>query len=92
MWWLDRAQPGARHERHRHHNCDEFFIVIKGLGHIYSDLGEEPSVEGDVVYSPRALLARFNNTRTRTSCWPGLDGRRIDRRFRLRGDPTSHKP
>jgi len=40
-------KPGARHERHRHRNCDEFFIVIKGRGHIYSDLGEEPSVEGD---------------------------------------------
>src|SRR5215831_21147807 len=26
-------KPGARHERHRHHNCDEFFIVIKGRGH-----------------------------------------------------------
>ena len=27
-------KPGARHERHRHHNCDEFFIVLKGHGHI----------------------------------------------------------
>src|SRR5262245_16951320 len=26
-------KPGARHERHRHHNCDEFFIVLKGHGH-----------------------------------------------------------
>src|SRR5262249_48289042 len=26
---------GARHERHRHHHCDEFFIVLKGHGHIY---------------------------------------------------------
>ena len=55
-------KPGARHERHRHHNCDEFFIVIKGRGHIYSDLGEEPSVEGDVVYSPRGCWHGFNNT------------------------------
>jgi mannose-6-phosphate isomerase-like protein (cupin superfamily) len=55
-------KPGARHERHRHHNCDEFFIVIKGHGHIYSDLGEEPSVEGDVVYSPRGCWHGFNNT------------------------------
>ncbi len=55
-------KPGARHERHRHHNCDEFFIVLKGRGHIYSDLGEEPAVEGDVVYSPRGCWHGFNNT------------------------------
>ena len=55
-------KPGARHERHRHHNCDEFFIVLKGHGHIYSDLGEEPSGEGDVVYSPRGCWHGFNNT------------------------------
>src|SRR3954471_5306475 len=46
-------KPGARHENHRHHNCDEFFIVIKGSGHIYTDTGEKPSKEGDVIYSPR---------------------------------------
>jgi mannose-6-phosphate isomerase-like protein (cupin superfamily) len=57
-------KPGARHERHLHRNCDEFFIVIKGKGHIYSDLGEEPSVEGDVVYSPRGCWHGFNNTST----------------------------
>jgi mannose-6-phosphate isomerase-like protein (cupin superfamily) len=55
-------KPGARHERHLHRNCDEFFIVIKGRGHIYSDLGEEPAVEGDVVYSPRGCWHGFNNT------------------------------
>ena len=55
-------KPGARHERHLHRNCDEFFIVLKGRGHIYSDLGEEPSAEGDVVYSPRGCWHGFNNT------------------------------
>ena len=30
-------KPGARHENHRHHNCDEFFIVLKGKGMIYTD-------------------------------------------------------
>ena len=55
-------KPGARHERHRHGRCDEFFLVLKGRGHIYSDLGEEPSVEGDVVYSPRGCWHGFNNT------------------------------
>lgn len=55
-------RPGARHERHLHTNCDEFFIVIKGKGHIYTDDGQEPSVEGDVVYSPRGTWHGFNNT------------------------------
>jgi mannose-6-phosphate isomerase-like protein (cupin superfamily) len=55
-------KPGARHERHLHRNCDEFFVVLKGKGHIYSDLGEEPSREGDVVYSPRGCWHGFNNT------------------------------
>ena len=55
-------KPGARHEKHRHHNCDEFFIVLKGQGHIYTDEGQKPSVEGDVVYSPRGCWHGFNNT------------------------------
>jgi mannose-6-phosphate isomerase-like protein (cupin superfamily) len=55
-------KPGARHESHRHHNCDEFFIVIKGQGHIVTEEGEKPSVEGDVVYSPRGCWHGFNNT------------------------------
>ena len=45
-------KPGARHENHRHHNCDEFFIVLKGHGMIYTDHGDKPSSEGDD--SPRA--------------------------------------
>ena len=55
-------KPGARHENHRHHNCDEFFIVLKGHGHVYTDEGEKPSGEGDVVYSPRGCWHGFNNT------------------------------
>ena len=55
-------KPGARHENHRHHNCDEFFIVLKGKGHIYTDHGDKPSSEGDVVYSPRGCWHGFNNT------------------------------
>ena len=55
-------KPGARHERHLHRNCDEFFIVLKGHGHIYGEHGEEPSDEGDVVYSPRGCWHGFNNT------------------------------
>ena len=55
-------KPGASHEQHLHRNCDEFFIVLKGKGHIITDKGLEPSVEGDVVYSPRGVWHGFNNT------------------------------
>jgi mannose-6-phosphate isomerase-like protein (cupin superfamily) len=55
-------KPGARHENHRHHHCDEFFIVLKGHGHIYTEVGEVPSGEGDVIYSPRGCWHGFNNT------------------------------
>ena len=55
-------KPGARHENHRHHNCDEFFIVLKGHGHVYTDEGEKPAGEGDVIYSPRGCWHGFNNT------------------------------
>lgn len=55
-------KPGARHERHRHGGCEEFFLVLKGRGHIVSDLGEEPAAEGDVVYAPRGAWHGFHNT------------------------------
>ena len=55
-------KPGARHENHRHRNCDEFFIVLKGHGMIYTDKGDTPSAQGDVVYSPRGCWHGFNNT------------------------------
>jgi mannose-6-phosphate isomerase-like protein (cupin superfamily) len=55
-------KPGASHECHRHLNCDEFFIVLKGKGHIITDKGLEPSGDGDVVYSPRGCWHGFNNT------------------------------
>lgn len=54
--------PGARHERHRHFHCDEFLLVLKGHGEIYTDEGEEPSGEGDVVFTPRGHWHGFNNT------------------------------
>lgn len=55
-------KPGARHENHRHHDCDAFFIVLKGHGHIYTENGQIPSTEGDVVYAPRDCWHGFNNT------------------------------
>ena len=85
-------KPGARHERHRHRNCDEFFIVIKGRGHIYSDLGEEPSVEGDVVYSPRGCWHGFNNTSIDdvVLVWGWMGAGSIEASG-YEVDPTSHK-
>lgn len=55
-------KPGASHEAHLHRNCDEFFIVLKGKGVIRSEHGDEPSGEGDVVYSPRGVYHGFANT------------------------------
>jgi mannose-6-phosphate isomerase-like protein (cupin superfamily) len=54
--------PGAQHDRHRHFNCDEFWIVIKGHGVMYTDGGEKPSGEGDVVFTPRGHWHGFKNT------------------------------
>jgi quercetin dioxygenase-like cupin family protein len=54
--------PGARHERHRHPNCDEFLVVMTGRGEIYTDTGREPSQAGDVVYTPRGHWHGFDNT------------------------------
>jgi len=55
-------KPGAAHERHLHRNCDEFFVVLKGSGHVYVEDREEPAAEGDVVYSPRGCPHGFINT------------------------------
>ena len=55
-------KTGARHEPHRHHNNDEFYLVLKGRGHIYTEQGEVPAKEGDVFYAPRGCWHSFNNT------------------------------
>ena len=61
--WAGPCSSRARsHECHKHRNCDEFFIVLKGKGHIITEKGLEPSGEGDVVYSPRNCWHGFNNT------------------------------
>ena len=78
-------KPGASHERHLHRNCDEFFIVLKGHGHIITDHGLEPSGEGDVVYSAARLLARLQQHLDRgRGPGVGLDGCWLDRRIGLR--------
>lgn len=54
--------PGARHEKHRHPHADEFLVVLKGSGYIYTDGDDEPSGVGDVVFTPRGHWHGFNNT------------------------------
>jgi quercetin dioxygenase-like cupin family protein len=54
--------PGARHERHSHPNCDEFLVVLRGDGEIYTDEGREPSREGDVIFTPAGHWHGFDNT------------------------------
>jgi mannose-6-phosphate isomerase-like protein (cupin superfamily) len=54
--------PGARHDRHRHHHADEFFVVLEGAGMIYTDGGMERAGSGDVVFTPRGHWHGFDNT------------------------------
>jgi quercetin dioxygenase-like cupin family protein len=54
--------PGARHDRHRHQQADEFFIVLQGSGMIYTNEGREPAGKGDVVFTPRGHWHGFDNT------------------------------
>ena len=54
--------PGARHDRHRHFHAEEFLLVIKGRGEIYTDEGNEPAGDGDVVFTTRGHWHGFNNT------------------------------
>jgi quercetin dioxygenase-like cupin family protein len=54
--------PGARHDRHRHLNCNEFLVVMSGRGEVYTDEGTEPSQAGDVIFTPAGHWHGFNNT------------------------------
>jgi len=54
--------PGGRHDRHLHPNADEFLVVLRGRGHVYTDEGEEPAGEGDVLFTPRGHWHGFANT------------------------------
>jgi quercetin dioxygenase-like cupin family protein len=53
--------PGARHERHRHPNCNEFLVVMSGRGEVYTNEGTEPSEAGDVIFTPAGNWHGFNN-------------------------------
>jgi quercetin dioxygenase-like cupin family protein len=55
-------RPAARHERHRHPNCDEFLVVVSGVGEIYTDNGREPAGAGDVIFTPAGHWHGFDNT------------------------------
>jgi quercetin dioxygenase-like cupin family protein len=54
--------PGSRHEKHRHHHADEFFVVLEGQGMIYTDASDERAGKGDVIFTPRGHWHGFNNT------------------------------
>ena len=54
--------PGARHDRHRHHSADEFFVVIQGSGEVYPAHGRARAGRGDVIYPPRGHWHGFDNT------------------------------
>ena len=54
--------PGARHDRHRHHNADEFLLVLAGEGVVYTDRDTQPSGMGDVIFTPRGHWHGFDNT------------------------------
>lgn len=54
--------PGARHEPHSHPNCDEFLFVVRGRGTIYTDEGEEPAGQDDVIFTRAGHVHGFNNT------------------------------
>ena len=79
-------KPGASHERHLHRNCDEFFIVLKGKGHIITDKGLEPSGRRRRgLFAARRLARLQQHVERGRGAGLGLDGRGLDRGFRLRG-------
>ena len=49
-------KPGASHERHLHRNCDEFFIVLKGQGHIITEAWPALTVTGLPDSGPSSMI------------------------------------
>ena len=64
-------KPGARHENHRHHNCDEFFIVLKGKGHIYTDPATSRRAKATWFIRRAAAGTASTTRRMKTWCWCG---------------------
>jgi len=54
--------PGARHDRHLHHNAEEFLLVLAGEGMVYTDRDKAPAARGDVILTPRGHWHGFDNT------------------------------
>lgn len=54
--------PGARHDPHRHAHCDEFLFIVRGHGAVYTDEGDEPAGEGELIFTPKGAVHGFNNT------------------------------
>ena len=76
-------KPGASHEAHLHSNCDEFFIVLKGKGHIITEHGLEPSARATWSIPARLLARLQQHLRRGRGAGVGLDGRRLHRGVRL---------
>jgi quercetin dioxygenase-like cupin family protein len=54
--------PGAKHDRHRHFECDEFLLVMSGSGLVHTNEGMEPAAAGDVIFTPAGDWHGFDNT------------------------------
>ena len=54
--------PGAKHDRHRHFECDEFLLVLTGRGMAHTNEGMEPARQGDVIFTPAGDWHGFDNT------------------------------
>ena len=57
--------PGARHERHRHPNCNEFLVVMSGRGRSTPTRARSRRA-GDVVFTPAGTGTASTTHRTRT--------------------------
>ena len=89
---LDRAQAGRRHESHRHHNCDEFFIVLKGTATSTPTTATSPRAKATWSIRRASCWHGFNNTSTRTSCWCGAGWAPArSRRPATRSAPDDHQ-
>ncbi|HEY7561390.1 MAG TPA: cupin domain-containing protein [Gaiellaceae bacterium] len=55
-------RPGAKHDRHRHLECDEFVLVMSGSGLVHTNEGMEPARAGDVIFTPAGDWHGFDNT------------------------------